>query len=141
MGGEEVNLCDGESNDLRGGICPKHDLDEVYDPKIRSCRSGSLKLLDNCKELVEGDTDDKAKCVVEEDNDEKKKVYCPEDEEFDVMALRKLVKIERRTKAACQELEEERIAAASAADEAISMILRLQSEKNSMEIDANCTDE
>ncbi|XVE66634.1 hypothetical protein DITRI_Ditri08aG0093900 [Diplodiscus trichospermus] len=126
-------LCDvrGKSIDLRGGICSKHDLHEAYDPNIRYRRFGSLKLL-------EGDTDGKAKYVVEEDSDEKEKEICPEDEEFDVMALRKLVKIERRrAKAACQELEKERIAAASAADEAMAMILRLQSEKSSIEIDAN----
>ncbi|XP_022763623.1 protein FLOURY 1-like isoform X2 [Durio zibethinus] len=133
-------LCDvgGKSNDLRGGICSKHDLDEVYDPKIRACRSVSLKLVDNCKELVNGDINGKAKYAVEEDSDEKENECCPEDKEFDVTALRNLVKIEkRRTKAACQELEKERIAAASAADEAMAMILRLQSEKSSMEIEAN----
>ncbi|XWS54599.1 hypothetical protein CRYUN_Cryun10bG0102500 [Craigia yunnanensis] len=133
-------LCDvrGKTNDLRGGICSKHDLREAYDPKIRYCRFGSLKLLDDCQKLLEGDIDGKAKYVVEEDSDDKETECCPEDEEFDVMALRKLVKIERiRTKAACQELEKERIAAASAADEAMAMILRLQSEKSSTEIDAN----
>ena len=72
----------------------------------------------------------------------KKKKFTVPKMKIDVMASRKLVKIERkRTKAACQELEEERIAAASAADEAMAMVLRLQSEKSSMEIDANCTDE
>ncbi|EOX98630.1 hypothetical protein QUC31_015069 [Theobroma cacao] len=133
-------LCDvrEKSNYLRGRICLKHDLDEVYDPKIRSCLSGSLKPLENCKDFVKEDTDGKAKYVVEEDSDDKEKECCPEDEEFDVMALRKLVKLERRrAKAACQELEKERIAAASAADEAMAMILRLQNEKSSMEIDAN----
>ncbi|OMO63467.1 hypothetical protein COLO4_32417 [Corchorus olitorius] len=128
----------GKSNDLRSGICSKHDFDEVSDPKIRSFRSGSLKPLENCEELVNGDIDGGAKTLVLEDSDEKEKECCPEDEEFDVMALRKLVKIEReRTKAACQELEKERVAAASAANEAMAMILRLQSEKSSIEIDAN----
>lgn len=124
-------LCDvrGKSNELR----------EAYDPKFRHCRFGSLKLLDNCKELVEGDTDGKAKYVVEEDSDEKEvEECCPEDEVFDVMAMGKMVKIERgRAKAACQELEKERKAAASAADEAMAMILRLQSEKSSMQLEAN----
>ncbi|XVF67308.1 hypothetical protein PTKIN_Ptkin10aG0110400 [Pterospermum kingtungense] len=127
-------LCDvrGKSNDIRGGICSKHELHEAYDPKVRHNRFGSMKLL-------EGDIDGKAKYVVEEDSDEKEiEECCPEDEVLDVMALRKLVKIERRRrKAACQELEKERKATASAADEAMAMILRLQSEKSSMELDAN----
>ncbi|KAH1030934.1 hypothetical protein J1N35_043108 [Gossypium stocksii] len=123
-------LCDarGKSNDLRGRICSKHDLNEVYDPNI-------TKSIDNCKEILKKDTDFDA---IYEGIDEKEKECCPEDEEFDVMALRKLVKIERRrTKAAYRELEKERAAASSAADEAMAMILRLQNEKSSVEIDAN----
>ncbi|KAJ4716756.1 myosin-binding protein 3-like [Melia azedarach] len=55
-----------------------------------------------------------------------------------VMALRKLVKIERqRANMALMELEQERMAAASAADEAMAMILRLQSGKSAIEIEAN----
>ncbi|KAL4274685.1 hypothetical protein HN51_057511 [Arachis hypogaea] len=61
-----------------------------------------------------------------------------EDEVFDVMALRNLVKFERqRFSAACAEIENERIAAASAAEEAMAMILRLQNEKSAIEIQAN----
>ncbi|KAF7803787.1 L-type lectin-domain containing receptor kinase IX.1-like [Senna tora] len=61
-----------------------------------------------------------------------------EDEVFDVMSLRKLVKIEReRANSAYAELEKERTASASAADEAMAMIFRLQSEKSSVEIQAN----
>lgn len=61
-----------------------------------------------------------------------------EDEVFDVMILRKLVKIERRrANAAYTELEKERTASSSAADEAMAMILRLQSEKSSVEIQSN----
>ncbi|KAK7272286.1 hypothetical protein RJT34_28786 [Clitoria ternatea] len=61
-----------------------------------------------------------------------------EDEVFDVMTLRKMAKIERRkANAACAELEKERTAAASSAEEAMAMILRLQSEKSAAEIQAN----
>ncbi|CAL0331457.1 unnamed protein product [Lupinus luteus] len=61
-----------------------------------------------------------------------------EDEVFDVMTLRKLVKAERqKADAAFAELEKERTAAASSADEAMAMILRLQREKSSAEIQAN----
>ncbi|KHN33571.1 hypothetical protein glysoja_005613 [Glycine soja] len=60
-----------------------------------------------------------------------------EDEVFDVMSLRKMVKEERqRYNAACAEIEQEQGAAASAAEEAMSMILRLQSEKSAVEIQA-----
>ncbi|KAI3439243.1 uncharacterized protein J3R85_004964 [Psidium guajava] len=82
----------------------------------------------------------KAKEVVEEDDEgeEDRECSCPEDEAFDVLALRKMVKMERRRAiAASVELEKERIAAASAADEAMSLILRLQSEKSSIEMTAN----
>ncbi|KAK7328077.1 hypothetical protein VNO77_22173 [Canavalia gladiata] len=60
-----------------------------------------------------------------------------EDDVFDVMSLRKLVKMERqRFNAACAEIEKERVAASSAAEEAMAMILRLQSEKSAVEIQA-----
>lgn len=60
-----------------------------------------------------------------------------EDEVFDVMSLRKMVKEERqRYNAACAEIEQEQGAAASAAEEAMAMILRLQSEKSAVEIQA-----
>ncbi|KAK7331771.1 hypothetical protein VNO80_28511 [Phaseolus coccineus] len=60
-----------------------------------------------------------------------------EDELFDVMSLRRMVKAERqRLNAACAEIEKERGAAASAAEEAMAMILRLQSEKSAVEIQA-----
>ncbi|CAN1332578.1 Myosin-binding protein 3 [Linum perenne] len=61
-----------------------------------------------------------------------------EDDEMDVLALRRLVRIEReRALAAELELEKERMAAASAADETMAMILRLQSEKSCVEIESN----
>lgn len=62
----------------------------------------------------------------------------PEDEEFDVMILRRLVKKERRrADIACNDLEKERAAAASAIDETMAMIARLQGEKNAAEVRAN----
>ncbi|KAL9231924.1 hypothetical protein vseg_007082 [Gypsophila vaccaria] len=61
-----------------------------------------------------------------------------EDEVFDVMSLRKMVKAERRKANAAQvELEKERMAASSSVDEAMAMILRLQSEKSVLQIRAN----
>lgn len=59
------------------------------------------------------------------------------DEEVDVMALRELVNIERqRADAVYLELEKERNAAATASEEAMAMILRLQNEKSLIEMEA-----
>ncbi|KAL4303790.1 hypothetical protein GQ457_10G019890 [Hibiscus cannabinus] len=126
-------LCNarGKSDDLGGGNCSKHEANEISDPNVR-------KPVDNCKELVKKDTDFEPKDAIEEVTGEKEKECCPEDEEFDVLALRKLVKTERsRTKATYQELEKERLASSSAAEEAMTMILRLQNEKSLVEMDAN----
>ncbi|KAK4769038.1 hypothetical protein SAY86_027188 [Trapa natans] len=61
----------------------------------------------------------------------------PEDRVSDEMLLRKLVKSERqRAEAALAELEKERSAASTAAEEAMLMILRLQGERSSIEIEA-----
>ncbi|KAK7301585.1 hypothetical protein RJT34_12452 [Clitoria ternatea] len=69
--------------------------------------------------------------------DKKDDNFDVEDEMFDVMSLRKLVKVERqRYNSACPKIEKERGAAASAAEEAMAMILRLQNEKSSVEIQA-----
>ncbi|KAG5024740.1 hypothetical protein AAZX31_08G064500 [Glycine max] len=62
---------------------------------------------------------------------------CNEDEVFDVMTLRRIVRMERqKANAACADLEKERTAASSSAEEAMAMILRLQSEKSAAEIQA-----
>ncbi|XP_052204126.1 uncharacterized protein LOC127809405 [Diospyros lotus] len=61
-----------------------------------------------------------------------------EEEEVDVLALRKLVKIEKeRANTANLELEKERMAATTAAHEAMAMILCLQNEKSLIEMKAN----
>ncbi|XP_014508248.1 probable myosin-binding protein 6 [Vigna radiata var. radiata] len=60
-----------------------------------------------------------------------------EDEVLDVMTLKNFVKMERqKANAACADLEKERTAAASSAEEAMAMILRLQNEKSAVEIQA-----
>ncbi|KAH7866899.1 hypothetical protein Vadar_026442 [Vaccinium darrowii] len=67
----------------------------------------------------------------------KEQEFVDEDEENDLMALRKLVKSERqRAKNVGLELEKERIAAATAAEEAMAMILRLQNEKSLIKMEA-----
>ncbi|KAJ1409048.1 GTD-binding domain [Sesbania bispinosa] len=75
---------------------------------------------------------------VSEDGVSEEKEENLEDEMFDVISLRKLVKIERhRFHAACAEIKMERVAAFTTAKEAMVIILRLQSEKSSVEIRAN----
>ncbi|KAL7157050.1 hypothetical protein ABFS83_02G051700 [Erythranthe nasuta] len=81
------------------------------------------------------DSDEKANTDCDEDSDADN---CEEDDEFDVSRLRNLVKIERhRANEACEELAKERGASASAAEEAMAMILRLQNEKSSIEMELN----
>ncbi|KAF5731900.1 hypothetical protein HS088_TW18G00586 [Tripterygium wilfordii] len=100
--------------DLKNGICSKIDSDEVCDTKIKFLGSSESVEQDR---LGGGDSDEEKEC-------------CGEDEVFDVMTLREMVKKEReRANSACGELEKERMAASSAAREAMAMILRLQSEE------------
>uniref|UniRef100_A0A2P2JB35 Uncharacterized protein LOC105636025 isoform X1 n=1 Tax=Rhizophora mucronata TaxID=61149 RepID=A0A2P2JB35_RHIMU len=136
-------LCDvrAKSNDPRNGFCQKCRFGEALDSKVMPCNCGTLKLLDNSK-LSHKDNLLLNKEDVNPNSDASTDEYgwefCVEDEELDVMALRRLVKVERlRARMASAELEKERAAAASAVDEAMRMILRLQSEKSSMEIEAN----
>lgn len=76
--------------------------------------------------------------VGDEREEEEIKECCDADQVFDVMLLRKMVKAERqRANSSHSELEKERMAAASAADEAMSMILRLQNEKSSLQMQVN----
>ncbi|KAJ7968332.1 Methylmalonate-semialdehyde dehydrogenase [Quillaja saponaria] len=135
------------------GFCLRHGVGEVCDSKIAPCKCNQLKFLENPrlpnkntlfagKENVNSNGEVKAKGFLEENENYNDDGECyesyDENAEFDALALRKLVKIERkRANAAYAELEKERMAAASAAEEAMAMILRLQSEKSSVEIQAN----
>ncbi|KAK3185218.1 hypothetical protein Dsin_032504 [Dipteronia sinensis] len=102
-------------NDESGSKIGLRDSEEC-DAKIMSCKCGPLKFLENSESQ---------EC-------------CEEDFEFDVLTLRRLVKIEKqRASLACMELEKERMAASSAAEETMAMILRLQNEKSATEIEAN----
>ncbi|PRQ24224.1 putative Zein-binding domain-containing protein [Rosa chinensis] len=142
-------LCDNraKASDFSNGFCSKCGSHEVCASKAVSCKSEPLKSLENlqstnadgflltkivkAKDAIEGKDDDDG------DNDDEN-VCCKEDEVFDVLSLRQLVKIERRRgNEARAELEKERMAAASAAEEAMAMILRLQNEKSSTEIQAS----
>lgn len=113
------------------GICVKFFRFSEKTPRFRKLvKPAKVKRLDvqlKSKSMVKRDD---AGMNLEEEN--------LEDEVFDVMSLRKLVKMERqRYAAACAEIDKERLAASSAAEEAMAMILRLQSEKSSVEIEAN----
>ncbi|KAF7843034.1 protein FLOURY 1-like [Senna tora] len=121
---------------------------QVCDSKIGHFKCGSLESLQNSNSLnnnnspsstenvsYNGDGDDNSD-VLEQEEDGEGEVL-DEDKVFDEMTLRKLVKIERRrANDAYAELEMEREASASAADEAIAMIQRHQSEKSLVDLEA-----
>ncbi|XP_059651091.1 protein FLOURY 1-like [Cornus florida] len=138
-------LCDfrGKSRDLRNGFSSENG-------KILCCKCGLLKFIKNSdtplieeleetKEIVHSNRDVKAKISLDENfDDDEQECSNDEDEVVDVMSLRKLVKMERgRANVAYSELVKERMAAATAAEEAMAMILRLQKEKSLIEMEAN----
>ncbi|KAA8545678.1 hypothetical protein F0562_020871 [Nyssa sinensis] len=89
---------------------------------------------------MNGNVDVKAKIVLDEEyddgDDSEQELYA--EDKVDVMALKNLVKIERRrANAAYLELEKERTAACTAVEEAMAMILRLQNERSLIEMEAN----
>lgn len=130
----------GKAGRLGNGFGSKCGFGEVCYPKVVSCKCGAFKFLENSRSP---NADVKAKLDAVEENDvndgnEENECYSTEDEEFDVTGLRKSVKTERKKANEAQtELEKERMAAASAAEEAMTMILRLQSEKSCVEMQAN----
>ncbi|KAG8368582.1 hypothetical protein BUALT_Bualt15G0060500 [Buddleja alternifolia] len=116
-------LCDSRGK-LKNEFSPKYIVD-----------AKSALLIDKSEESIENlntytDSGDK----ISDDSDEE--TCDSEIDESDVLALRKLLKIERiRANTALSELEKERAAAATAAAEAMAMILKLQSEKSSIEME------
>ncbi|CAN4111989.1 unnamed protein product [Withania somnifera] len=134
-------LCDfcGKSGELRNWCCSKNDFDGKYSAKMKFCKSGlrGKNGTENGGLLAS----DEVKCFSDEDLDEEEEYEqeCyDEDKMFDVLSLRKMVKVERsRANAARLELEKERMAAATAAEETMAMILRLQNEKSLVEMEAN----
>lgn len=149
-------------SELRTGFTSKNDFDVKKNPKFSSCECGFLEnrfmieKVDENKECVD-ESDDGLGCTSKSDfeedrfmiekldknkecadeSDDEHECY-DEDKECDVVKLRKLVKIERvRANAAYLELEKERMAAATAAEETLAMILRLQHEKSVIEMEAH----
>lgn len=149
----KVLLCDfrSKSDPLRDGICAKNDPGGKCGSKISSCACSLVKCLDNLSPAVidkvdetesvncDADTYQKASyCSGEGDDDDERCQHYDEDSEFDVRALRKLIKIERRrANSALLELEKDRMSAATAAEESMAMILRLQNEKSLIEMESN----
>jgi len=133
-------LCDfGRMPRIR--LCLENFVLEVSKKKIPSLENGSdpntnsstQKRSNVAGERLNGRLDDRS-----ERKDDSETQVQDVDEVFDVKTLRNLIKIERRkANAAFAELDKERIAASSSAEEAMAMILRLQSEKSSAEIQAN----
>ncbi|PIN01489.1 hypothetical protein CDL12_26004 [Handroanthus impetiginosus] len=123
-------LCDlrGKSGELKNWFCLKNSV-------------GPLKLLkeDSYAPLIDKTEEKKEKPNPDTDSDEEYydgKEYSEEDDESDVSKLRKLIKIElQKANAAYAELMKERAASASAAEEAMTMILRLQNEKSLVEME------
>ncbi|XP_028754058.1 protein FLOURY 1-like [Neltuma alba] len=107
-------------------------LESSLNPNVNKNKSISGK--ENAKSNDDADT---YFDISEEKHDNESEVH-DEDQEIDVITLRKLVKTERkRADSAYAELERERRASATATEEAMAMILRLQSEKSSVEMEAN----
>ena len=95
-------------------------------------RDQNLEEINDFVSLNDGFNDNIGKNVEESDE------CCNEDQVFDVITLRNMVKDERkRANNAHNELEKERMAAASAIDEAMAMILRLQNEKSVLQMEIN----
>ncbi|CAN1141701.1 Myosin-binding protein 3 [Linum perenne] len=109
----------GKSIDPRNGFSCRKGFDLAFHSNVVSLNSAPLNYLEN-------------------GNSKSKDKNGDSEEEFDVLALRRLVRSERQRREAAQlEVEKERMAASSAANEAMAMILRLQNEKSSLEIEAN----
>ncbi|CAN1141697.1 Myosin-binding protein 3 [Linum perenne] len=128
----------GKSIDPRNGFSCRKGFDLAFHSNVVSLNSAPLNYLVEHlkKELDDNDDDDDTK--ISDDDGSETELSFAEEEEFDVLALRRLVRSERQRREAAQlEVEKERMAASSAANEAMAMILRLQNEKSSLEIEAN----
>ncbi|XP_027162738.1 protein FLOURY 1-like [Coffea eugenioides] len=151
-------LCDsgGKSGSSRKGICETHGFDVKCSSKISSCKFKPLKhvhdsgspVVDKLEKtkLLNSDADGQYEatnvCSEEcnkdnDDGDDDENEHCDEDKEVDVLALRRLIKAERRrANSALLELEKERMSSATAVEESMAMILRLQNEKSLIEMES-----
>ncbi|GJZ97968.1 floury 1-like protein [Tanacetum coccineum] len=114
------------------------------DSKPSSCMCGLMNFLNISnppmiekwkvvKETINGKTD----LLDEDHDDDTKQERYDEDEVFDLMTMRRLVKMERqRANDAFLELEKERMSSTTASEEALAMILRLQNQLSVLEMEA-----
>ncbi|KAK6135650.1 hypothetical protein DH2020_030615 [Rehmannia glutinosa] len=131
-------LCDlrGKPGELKKGFRLKNVIDDgkfgVFKPLIDKMEETG-KENSNTDEKTNSDSDEEY-----ENNEDGENEYTEEDDECDVSKLRKLLKTERhKANVALAELAKERAASSSAAEEAMAMILRLQNEKSSIELESN----
>nr|ABW70157.1 DUF593-2 protein [Lotus japonicus] len=121
----------------RLSLCLDNVVWEVSEPKVARLENGRDPSSSSSVKTRASIAGEKGNAN-SEDGSENEREIGNEDEVFDVMTLRKLVKAARKkANVACAELEEERTASSSSAEEAMAMILRLQGEKSSAEIQAN----
>lgn len=121
------NVVGGKSGVSKPLIDEMDERTEIYEPNPYT--DSDQKTNSNSDE--EYDTENN------EDDDEKEE-YTEEDVESDVSRLRNLLKIERhRANEASAELLKERAASATAAEETMAMILRLQNEKSLIEMESS----
>lgn len=148
-------VCDfgGRHNFLDDVFCAKDDFAKKCDQMISSRRCELTTYVKNLSPSPTGrlekpdfgpNAHNKTRLCPREDcendnsDDNGDQEHYDEDLEFDVLALRKMVQMERlRADTACLELEKERMASATAAEETMAMILRLQNEKSFIEMEAN----
>lgn len=146
----------GKSGSLRNGICADHGFDVKCISKISPCKFMSLKhvydssphVIDELEKtkLLNCDADGRYEATnvyseeFNKDNDDggdDENQHFDEDKEVDALALRKMIKTERRrANSALLELEKERMSAATAVEESMAMILRLQNEKSLVEMES-----
>ncbi|CAH8381371.1 unnamed protein product [Eruca vesicaria subsp. sativa] len=118
--------------------CLVDELDQNKPVILQWNRKKTNESCENCDQLLLSDRTnrDTARSLseTEESEDEEES---REDEVFDVITLRKMVKRERKRGDGLKtELEKERRAAESAAEEAMAMLLKLRMEKNAVEMEA-----
>ncbi|KAH6813481.1 hypothetical protein C2S51_022499 [Perilla frutescens var. frutescens] len=116
---------------------PTHSAPILSDSTDRSSSVKSKNML-HWKKIVYAKSDTGADGITEKINRKLPKKSIEKICGSQVLALRKLVEMERRrAEAAGAELERERAASATAAEEAMAMIQRLQNEKSSIEMEFN----
>lgn len=120
-----------KSRNLRNGFCSKTVLDLKCSKSPEMEKIEKLNLPTDFVGEIELDSDGEFVAENNEDN-------AGADVEFDITKLRELLKTERqKLNAVRAELAKERAASATAAAEAMAMILRLQNEKSLLEMESS----